>query len=1005
LSQSELAKLKESEGIIRKDLANKLSVGDKATGRVTASLDNQLLKIELLLGDSNTAAGVRSELQSLKSSIAGMLSQIASGWPSYRIALTTASLYRVQANILARQNFINQLGVYVGKVQAASTLAALNAIPKPTLAAVPSAPPTQIDPCRGWEEGLAAIKDKLKSLEQLAKINPAQGICMLPGSDSEHDDEDHDHQTGHHDTCGCEKGVVTVHGQKMKLPEATRVISADTKMSDIISDLKEDEVLEIDHGATLTFDVVSDKKVRAIVAYGSLTFATDLNTKLRVGDLIVAPTGKLSVGAEQAPIGESYTAQIVIADYPLDRLNDPYQLGRSIIGLGEVEMYGRKITDPGIAPAASPKAGDTSIVLSQSPGESGWRVGDTVVVADTRQLAKGASRAYISQTEYRTILEINGSRINLDKPLAFDHPGIMLPDISGKPTIARQIDVINTSRNVQVSSESLSGARGHTMFTDRAKVNIQYVTFKDLGRTIDGDLDNTECDSQGRLRNYGYNQIGRYAFHTHHLTGPNNPTNTGYQFKLVGATFEGSLKWALAIHNSSFGRIEGNVFHRNPGTALALEDGDEAYNEVIHNWFVGTAPGDETFPDSLLRRGGRTINEQGGDFSFEGRMAIWDAPLNTFKDNRIYGHFGVGYQLNEYYDTAIRTPKFRGADLNDANSWINWGAKTNDDHNRTAAVPVGEKSDNLIVGSIAGFYEAWPRGMVSRSQYAESPAVFERFIIANVQEGVHAYHTSHSEYKDFVMINDPKVANNYPGNSRYTTAFNFASSSYEAANMRIISEHTRAVVANSEGAADANGVYSGTYVANFHIGIDGIRNSKLFGSRGSSTENTTTVAGGQWLNFVNFKVNLATDPTALVTRISDVDLYTPTEMKKIPGFTERPINILMDYSLIKGGNYTHVLTSSRAFINGWTINGVRAPDYRVYYLEQNPNFKVPISSDIVPRVQGASEPNLTNEHHLIKYGTSIAQAIAPCDRGGVTCEELRSQGEQWGIYGLVEQQQ
>jgi hypothetical protein len=1003
-SQTEIGFWTERLQSVSRSLTKDLTVGDEESARARAKLENSILKIDLASSNPNTPLEVRGELVSLKSEVATLLPQIAAGWVAYREAVTAATLHRPNVNIAAHQKFLAELATYTVRVQAASTMTAFSAVPRPTLAVISPAPQVPSDPLRQWKMTVEKLYEQLKKLEKQGRVDAAEGICMLPDAGDDHHDDAHDHPVGHHDTCGCEQGVLTVHGQRVRLPNPTRVISIDTRMSDIVDDLGDDEVLEIGHDAVLTFDVANERRIRAIVVYGTLAFATDRNTTLLVGDLVVAPPGSLIVGTEEAPIEDAYKAEITIADYPLDRLNDPYRLGRGIIALGTVEMNGRKVTTPGIAPVNSPKAGDTSILLSELPAQHGWRVGDVIVLADTRQLAKVNNKAYLSQTEYATITAMTGNRIQLAKSLSYDHPGIMLPDITGRLSISRQIEVMNTTRNVVVSSESPSGTRGHTLFTDGAKVNIRYTTFKDLGRTIAGDLDSTECDTQGRMRNDGFNQVGRYAFHAHHLRGPNNFTNAGYQFQLVGATFEGSLRWAAAIHNTSFGLIKDNVFHRNPGTALAFEEGGEAYNDVIRNWFVGTAPGDETVPETMLSRGGRTRDSETGKLSFHGSIAIWDSPLNAVKDNRIYGHFGVGYELNEYYEKSIKTPKFRGADLHDSNSWINWGARRNDANNRTAAAPVAEKRDNLIVGSLLAFYEAWPRATASRAAYAEVPSVFERFILANVQEGVHAYHTSNSEYRDFVMVNDSKVANGYSGGSRYTTAFNLANPSYESANMRIVSENANAVVARSEGTADADGVYAGTFIANFHIGVDCARNSDLFGVSGSSPENTTTIVGGKWQNYVNFKINAATDQTARVATIADVDLLTPVDMKQIPSFPQSPLNVLMDFNFLSGGNYTNVLTRDRVFINRWSIDGASAPDFRVYYLQQNPDFIVPLSSDIVPRVRGAIEPNLTNEQHRLKYGTTIADSLAPCGRSGLSCDALRLKGAQWGIYGLVEDQ-
>jgi hypothetical protein len=1005
LSRGEVSFWTENLRTVSTRLAKDLSAGGERTRQSLVKLDNLKLMLDLLAEDPQLVSSpLRSELEGYRLSIASRKQQVASEWEAYREAVTALTLRRPQLNLANRETYLSQLAVYKVRVTAAATSAELAKISRPKLIPSPNASPQMpADSSVKNSAQVEALDDRIFAIRKLAKLDLSQGTCMVPASDDEHHGDEDDHPTGHHGTCGCEDGVVTVHGQKMVLPKTTRVISGNTKMSDIIADVGTEEVIEIDHDATLVYDVSSDTKLKAMVVYGNLTFATDRNTKLLVNNLIVAPPGSLTVGSEQAPIGDDYTAQIVIAEYPLDRVNDPYQLAGTLLGLGKVEMYGRRVATPGIAPVASPKAGESSIVLGQLPAESGWRVGDTIVLADTRPLAQIRLKVYESQTEYATISAINGNRVDFDNPLKYDHPAIMLPGIDGKLSIAKQIEVVDTSRNVQIRSEKPLGIRGHTMFADQANINIQNVAFKDLGRSRAGDLDNTECDSQGRLQNYGDNQIGRYALHLHFLRGPNNPTNTGYQFKLVGAAFEGSLRWAAAIHQSSYGLISDNVFHNNPGTALAFEDGHEAYNEVIRNWFIGTAPGFETVPEDEPQRGGRVRDPRTQSLTFHGRIAIWDAPLNTFKDNRIYGHFSVGYQNNHYYAKDFKTPKFRGADINDPSSVIRWAARRNDANNRTSAIPVGEKENNVIFGSLIAFYQAWDRATATRSAYAENPAIYKRFIIANAQQGVKAYHTAYSQYHDFVMVNDPKVANQYDGLARYSVGFNLANPSYESAHTKIVSDNATAVVASSEGAADADGIYAGTYVVNFHIGADLARNADLFGVVGNQ-ENITTVTGGFWQNYVNLKINTATDKTPRVAVISDVALFSPAEMKQIPGFPQRSLSVMMNYGLGSRGTYAHLLTRDRVLISRWSMNGVSAPNMGVYYLQQRPDFVVPVSSDVIPRVVGAIEPNLTNEQHRLKYGTSIADAIAPCDRGGVSCETLRSQGEQWGIYGLVEQQ-
>ena len=921
-------------------------------------------------------------------------------WPLYIDQLTKRSLYTPSGRVDATKKWIAALDVFTRRVAAAKNLVELKSIKRPSPFSPPNTLPALTNDPMGRSNSLIATVDALvKELDLIANppVPPTSdlGLCKFAGG------EDHDeHPHGHHEMCGCENGVVTVHGQSMKLPETTRVISGRTRMSDLLPLLKDEEVLEIDHDATLEYDVTSDLRLRAVVVYGALEFTPTVDTKMIVGDLIVAPTGRLTVGTEDQPIASDKKAEIVLADYAFDRNTDPYQLRNAIIALGEVTMHGRPVTNPGIRLAQAPKAGDRSLLLKEAP--EGWRLGDTVVLADTRQLPK-QNRNFFSQTEYVTITAIDGLNVALDRALSFAHPGILLPDIKGNLTVPIQIEAINTTRNIVVRSLQPVGMRGHTMFADRAKIDLRYASFVDLGRTASGEFNNTQCNHHGELMRFGSNQIGRYPIHTHFLLGRENPSNQGYQFTMLGLNVEGSRRWAIAIHDSSFGLISKNVLHRISGDGLAFESGNESYNDVIGNLFVGSSLNQVIKPEDLLSRGGKTRSDVDGTTSFSGNNAIWDSPSNTITDNRMYGAWQIGYQLNHYWETGITTPKYRGADPADSGSHITWAARTNDDNGRTDPVSVGQKRANLIWGANVGVYLAWPRGGdIDISRYEKTPGVYERFIIANVQEGVHSYHTDHDRFIDFVMVNDPIVANQYLGDSRYSVGFNFNHRWYEAANMKILSENASAVFATPEGAVDSNGVYAGTYVANFHVGFDSLRHARTTARPGAfSPESDTEVRGGMWRNWVNFRINLAFDHVARVTRIGEVATDEPSEMKPIPGFPARSLNVLMNYDLpnITG---THVLTKDSVFLENWTANNLTAPNFRMYYLQQTPDFIVPQSSNGPVRIVGASEANLTNEAHRVRYGSSIGGSLAPCGGRGISCAELQSRGQPWRIHGLVE---
>ena len=94
-------------------------------------------------------------------------------------------------------------------------------------------------------------------------------------------------------------------------------------------------------GHTVTYDRQSDADIVCINVFGQLTFRTDISTRLTVGTLSVLPGGGLQIGTSGAPVAAGVTAEIVIADRPLDTGADPEQYGTGLIGFGRITMHGR----------------------------------------------------------------------------------------------------------------------------------------------------------------------------------------------------------------------------------------------------------------------------------------------------------------------------------------------------------------------------------------------------------------------------------------------------------------------------------------------------------------------------------------------------------------------------------------------------------------------------------------------------------------------------------------
>ena len=338
-----------------------------------------------------------------------------------------------------------------------------------------------------------------------------------------------------------------------------------------------DRVL-VSPGTLVQYVTISDEKPFCVAVGGALQFSTTTSTRLRVGTLIVLETGSLEIGTETQPVPAGVTAELFLAGLPFDPSADPEQFWGGLIGIGRVTMHGAVMDPTFVRLLAEPLAGQASLTVSAPL--TGWRVGDEVVIPDTREL--GATERFgslVPQSERARIAAINGQELLLDRRLAFAHQGAR--NFTGAIELLPHIG--NVSRNVTVRSDAPAGVRGHTLYTHHAQVDIRFVEFRDLGRT--------------RVET---GQIGRYPIHLHHLMGPHNPSNTGYQYRLIGnAVIDGYL-WPLTVHNTHYGLIRGNVVAFGEGAGYVAEDGNESGNEWVQNF--GMAIRGDVNPRSLNGR-------------------------------------------------------------------------------------------------------------------------------------------------------------------------------------------------------------------------------------------------------------------------------------------------------------------------------------------------------------------------------------------------------------------
>ena len=352
-----------------------------------------------------------------------------------------------------------------------------------------------------------------------------------------------------------------------------------------------DDVVKIAQGHAVNYKGISNDALAALGIKGTLTFDTAAKSRIKVGTILVYREGKLDVGTQSNPI--TGNVEIIIANRPLVTLGpdpittiyDPLQYGTGLVTFGEVTMHGRAITPTWVKLTREPFVGQHTLTLDTTP--HGWAVGDKIVLPDTRHLpiAHKWSKAPITpielQLEEFTIARINDNVITLSQPLQYDHFGGR--DSSG--TIIGMPHIGNLTRNIVVRSENPSGVRGHDLFTDRSKVDIRYVSFVGMGRTTAEALDNTTA-VDNEVTHIGTNQTGRYPLHMHHHMGPENASNTGYQFAMVGNVVDDGAKWGIVVHNSHFGLIDNNVVYNVEGASIITEEGNERENVFSNNFVV-----------------------------------------------------------------------------------------------------------------------------------------------------------------------------------------------------------------------------------------------------------------------------------------------------------------------------------------------------------------------------------------------------------------------------------
>lgn len=317
--------------------------------------------------------------------------------------------------------------------------------------------------------------------------------------------------------------------------------------------------------------------VSCLGIHGAVTFAGDLD--LQVSTILEYDDGSLTV---------QDGAKVTFRDTPINTILDPEQYSNGLIGLGKIRMNGRVVT-PFVKVTADIQRAATVIALV-TPAD--WRIGDRLFVPDTHQPlasdllpgfpASNVSARLVDQGEPCVIAARTPTSVTCTAALRFAHLGAHSPAMNGQAAIHLYPDVANLTRGIVFRSANPTGVRGHSLFSQRADVQIAGAAFVDMGRTRGVRVDDTTFNVDG-VSHLGTNQRARYPVHFHHLFGPVTTPNP-YQFTLTDSVIEHGLKWGMSVHNSGWGLIKDNVCVEAAGACYVTEDGDEVENTFDHNF-------------------------------------------------------------------------------------------------------------------------------------------------------------------------------------------------------------------------------------------------------------------------------------------------------------------------------------------------------------------------------------------------------------------------------------
>lgn len=483
-------------------------------------------------------------------------------------------------------------------------------------------------------------------------------------------------------------------------------------------------LVHIPAGVTITVDTTLDPEIERIGVDGTLRFATDVNTELKVDTLVTTPSGTLEVGTPNDPVADNVVASIEFADDgPIDRAQDPGLLSRGALLHGKTVVQGAEVTHRTTV-TTFPRVGDTSIEVNGPL--VGWDAGDEIVITGT----DGPT-----SDERRIVTSVDGTTVRFDEPLQRDH----VP-----PADDLDLYVANLTRNVRFSSEnSQIERRGHLMVMHTLDAQIRGAQFTDMGRTdkskeltdVDfGEIDPGAVGWEGRFEPLGGDNVrGRYTVHVHR--GGADPSSA--PAVIADSVVTGDPGWAFTNHSSHVDFLR-NVAYDNAGAGFFTEAGDET-GQWIDNIAIRTV-----MPTFELDDAGAIdpdLRAERQDFGVDGD-GFW------FQGNRIdiIGNVSAGASAHGiiWWSEALAEADLGRVSSVDVSSLPDPSLVPDREQIPVWWAPLGEVRDNTAYGSIVGVRARYIHGASYLNDPSVPPAAYieslqptiDGIVTWNVRDGV-----------------------------------------------------------------------------------------------------------------------------------------------------------------------------------------------------------------------------------------------------------------------------